>query len=110
MIIEKNALYQSLQSAFSTHHKRFPWPKRHDLEDQTEAFQAAFSQFSKETNEMVRSEIIEQRKIEVDHYRKQLDIANRKLYHARKWKTLYFFTVGICAGAFALGYLVGMFA
>lgn len=108
MIIEKNALYQALQSAFSTHHKRFPWPKRHDLEDQTEKFQAAFDEFSDYVNETVRAEIIEQRKIEVDHYTKRIESLRAELKTATSWNIFFMFVFGLCIGAFALGFTIGL--
>lgn len=106
MIIEKNALYQSLQSAFSTHHPKFPFPKRHDLENQTPDFQAAFDQFTREVNEAVRSEIISHKEIERDHYRDQITDLKIELKAARGWKTLYFLTVGLCVGAFVIGFML----
>lgn len=106
-MIEKNALYESLQSAFSTNHPKFPWPKRHDLVDQTPEFQEAFDQFANETNEMIRSEIISHKEIERDHYRDQITDLKIELKDARFWKTLYFLTIGAAIGAFIIGFMVG---
>jgi hypothetical protein len=107
MIIQKNALYQSLQSAFSTHHPKFPFPKRHDLEDQTEDFQAAFDQFTNEVNEAVRSEIISHKEIERDHYCDKVRSLESDLAEARWWNVFYLFAIGLCVGAFVIGYITG---
>lgn len=106
MIIEKNALYQSLQSAFSTHHPKFPFPKRHDLEDQTEDFQAAFDQFTKEVNEAVRSEIISHKEIERDFYEPQIRAGNREIRNARRWNIVLAFILGAIILPFISGVIV----
>jgi hypothetical protein len=103
MIIEKNALYQNLQDAFSTHHPKFPWPKRHDLIDQTEEFKNAFDQFYNSVNEAVRSEIIEHRNIERDYYTGVIEKKDIEIVRAQKSAMFPWFLLGLMIGAFLLG-------
>jgi hypothetical protein len=108
MIIEKNALYQILQSAFSSHHPKFPWPKRHDLEDQTIPFQVAFSEFSMKVNEAARAEIIAHKEIERDYYVKIIEKKDREINNAKNAVILPWLIVGVMIGAFILGFVVGI--
>jgi hypothetical protein len=106
MIIEKNALYQNLQTAFSTHHPKFPWPKRHDLEDQTVEFQAAFNEFSRKVNAAVRDEVIEHKEVERDYYVKIIEKKDREISNAKTALIYPWLLVGIMVGAFAIGYML----
>ena len=56
-MIEQKAIYEAAQTAFSNEHPKFPWPKRHDLEDQTDDFKRAFLHLSTEINAMHEREI-----------------------------------------------------
>lgn len=41
-MITQEFIYKAAQSAFATAHPKFPWPKKHDLEDQSDEFKRAF--------------------------------------------------------------------
>lgn len=56
-MIEQKAIFESAQTAFEAHHPKFPWPKKHSLEDQTDDFKKAFLVFSTDINAMADRDI-----------------------------------------------------
>lgn len=49
-MIKKDVLYSAMQHSFRTHNPKFPFPKKHDLDDQTSEFQAAFNEIHEFVN------------------------------------------------------------
>lgn len=41
-MITQKFIYEAAQRAFGEHHRKFPWPKKHELEDQSDQFKKAF--------------------------------------------------------------------
>lgn len=56
-MIEEKAIFEAAQTAFADEHPKFPWPKKHNLADQTDAFKRAHLKFAAEINAMHESEI-----------------------------------------------------
>lgn len=96
-----------MQSAFSTHHPKFPWPKSHDLVDQTPEFQQAFTEFANEVQAYCNIEAIEAAKIEQRYYQDEITRLESDLSEARRWNIFYLFTIGLAVGAFIIGFIVG---
>lgn len=49
-MITQDFIYKAAQRAFGEHHPKFPWPKKHDLDDQSDQFKRAFLEFSADIN------------------------------------------------------------
>lgn len=107
MIIEIKALYEAMQTSFSQYHPKFPWPKRHDLEDQTDDFKNAFLDFAQYVDDTIRAEVLDRARIEKEHYEEKLSILQTRYEGAKWWNTFYLFALGIIAGAFVVGIIVG---
>ncbi len=49
-MITQQDIYQAAQAAFKQYHPKFPWPKKHGLEDQEDSFKRAFLALCAEIN------------------------------------------------------------
>lgn len=56
-MIEQKAIFEAAQTAFEAHHPKFPFPKKHNLDEQTEEFKKAFLVFSTDINAMCDRDI-----------------------------------------------------
>jgi len=51
-MIEQKAIFEAAQTAFEAHHPKFPFPKKNNLDEQTDQFKKAFLVFSTDINAM----------------------------------------------------------
>jgi|TARA_R110000850_G_scaffold115010_2_gene229977 hypothetical protein len=51
-MIEQKAIFEAAQTAFKDHHPKFPFPKKNNLDEQTNDFKRAFMAFSVYINAM----------------------------------------------------------
>lgn len=75
MILQKD-IFEAATNAFAEHHPKFPWPKKHELEDQTDDFKRAFLAFSTDINAMhnaAKEHILETKQEYVDLAGARLD-------------------------------------
>lgn len=90
-MIEQKAIYEAAQTAFEAHHPKFPFPKKNNLDEQTDDFKRAFLAFSADINAMhdremnsVNSEVTAAREVivqkinEVSTARENARVANRR--------------------------------
>ncbi len=56
-MITQDFIYKAAQAAFSKAHPRFPWPKKHELEDQSDEFKRAFLMLCADINAEHEKEI-----------------------------------------------------
>jgi len=92
-----------MQSAFSEHHPKFPWPKRHDLIDQTPEFQKAFDEFCDYVEQTTRELVIDHKQIEIDHYVDIIKAKDELIRKKRNGAIFPWFLIGIMIGSFVLG-------
>ena len=108
MIISKFHLFEIMQSAFSNHHPKFPFPKRQDLVDQTPEFQAAFEEFSAHVQAIAEEELIEGRKIEIRHAEKNTLRLEQQLKTAHRWNLATAVLLGAIVFPFISGIIIAV--
>lgn len=70
----KEQLYRVTQEAFKQHYPKFPWPKKHELEDQDERFQKTFHKIYQKVDEAIYNYGCEVRRRTENEMYKKLEI------------------------------------
>lgn len=120
-MIEQKAIYEAAQTAFEAHHPKFPWPKKHNLDEQTDEFKKAFLVFSTDINAMHDKEM-QSLVLETNAFRDRLTVeinaastarenarvANRRAekFEARLASANTSATLGWCVAALAIFVLI----
>lgn len=116
-MIEQKAIYEAAQTAFASECPKFPFPKKHNLEEQTDEFKRAFLHLSTEINAMHKRELeeqltdadrqhdqalhdakIEARNIEAKYYCGFIDERDRKIQSLRNKNVFAWLIIGILVG------------
>lgn len=82
-MITQNFIYKAAQRAFEENHPKFPWPKKHELEDQTDGFKRAILMLSADINAEHERHLLGV-KANRDSYRDSAIEANNRTLEARK--------------------------